>query len=159
MKKLVLPLALLAMAAIITAAMAFDCVRLAADARRRVELADDEMRTHEERLVKLLSGFSQLSPEVQAAIVSHQEAHSRSARHDAYEELVIRFRQTMSDKVDPTNPLERPFMDDVAGAINRREIAQDQFAAELTAYQRFLKSWRGAVARLFSATAREDGAS
>jgi hypothetical protein len=62
----------------------------------------------------------------------------------------------MSASVDPTNPLDRKFMDDIAGAINRREIAEKPFEDEWAAYQEFLNSLRGRVARGFSPQARGD---
>ena len=150
MKKLIIPIALLAMAALIGAAMAWDCVRLANDARERVELADQELAKHEQRLVKTLSGSAERSPEVDTALKDYAVAWDLEPRHVAYDKLVASFQQTMSEKIDPTNPLQRKFMDDVAGAINRREIAEKQFDVEWTAYQEFMKSRRGKVAEFFS---------
>jgi len=155
-KSLVLPLALLAMAALLAAAFAVDCVRLAAEARHRVALADAELAKHERRLAKLLGDSPRVTPEVQAAIAAHEEAADMRARHSAYERLVTSFRQTMVAEVDPTNPLERKFMDDVAGAINRREIAEKPFNNEWAAYQSFLRGRLGSVARWFSSPARAD---
>ena len=74
MKKLVLPLAILAMVLLLGAAVAWDCVRFAADARHRVELADEEMQKQETRLVKLLAGFAKTPPEVQSAVAAYQGA-------------------------------------------------------------------------------------
>lgn len=149
-KQLILPLALLAMAAFIGAAMAWDCVRLANNARERVELADQELAKHEQRLVKILSGSAERSPEVYAALENYSAAWDLKPRHEAYDKLVATFQQTMAGKVDSTNPLERKFMDDIAGAINRREIAEREFDVEWQAYQEFLNSRRGAVAVFFS---------
>ena len=156
MKKIVLPLAVLAMLGLIGAAVALDCLRLAADARGRAELADEEMHKHELRLVTLLAGFEPLSPEVQATIAAYRQAENSAARRGAYAQVVTSFRQTMSGKVDPTNSLDRKFMDDVVGAINRREIAQKSYDDEEAAYQAFLSGRRGGVARKFSARARLD---
>ncbi|MCP6725939.1 hypothetical protein NL526_28170, partial [Klebsiella pneumoniae] len=61
-----------------------------------------------------------------------------------------------STSVDPTNPLDRKFMDDVAGAINRREIAEKSFDEEWAAYQEFLNGSLGRIARWFSSQARVD---
>ena len=149
MKRLVLPLAVLVMIGAIGAAFALDCVRLASDARGRVQLADEEMHKHELRLVALLRGSARLSPEVQTVVTAYQAAHNPRARREAYEQLVAQFRQTMSDKVDPTNPLDRKFMDDIAGAINRREVAQKQYDDEFAAYKSFDDGLRGGVARRF----------
>jgi len=156
MKKFFVPLAILAMLGLLGAAAAWDCVRLAEDARRRVEMADGDLQKHEQRLARLLTGFPQVSPEVQSAVTAYEAAEGSQARRAAYQQLVASFRQTMASDVDPTNPLERRFMDDVAGAINRREIAEPSYDAEYAAYQEFLRSRRGSVARWFSATVRHD---
>ena len=52
-------------------------------------------------------------------------------------------------EVDPTDPLARKFMDDVAGAINRREVAEGPFNVEEGAYRAYMNSVRGKVARCF----------
>jgi len=144
-----------AMVALIVAALVLDCVRLADGARRRLELADQELAKHEQRLVKLLGGSGKATPEVQQAIAAYEAPAPASKRHDAYEKLVAAFRQTMQVDVDPTDPLGRKFMDDVAGAINRREAAEAPYDVELAAYREYLGSARGAVARRFSSAARD----
>ena len=138
------------MLALIAAAFAYDCVRLAAQARGRVELADGELAKHEQRLVKILAGSPVLSPEVHRAITDYQAQVRLPDRHRSFDELLAAFRQSMQQSVDPTNPLDRKFMDDVAGAINRREIAEAPFEVEMSAYQSYLSGPRGAVARWFS---------
>lgn len=156
MKKLVLPLAILAMGLLLGAAVVADCLRLAADARERVAMADAEIEKHERRLVKLLDGWAAKSPVIVAAIATFEAADGPEARNEAYERLVASYRQTAPTTVDPTNPLDRKFMDDTAGAINRREIAQKPYDDESSAYRQFLASWKGAVARRFSTQARAD---
>jgi len=156
MKKLIIPLAILAMLVLLAAAAAWDCVRLAGDARYRVTVADDEMQKHEQRLVKTLAGFATVPLDVKSAIAEYQVANTPDARHQAYDELVTAFQSSMAGEIDSTNPLSRKFMDDVAGAINRRQIAQKQFDAEFAAYQNFLNSRRGRVARSFSSRASAD---
>jgi hypothetical protein len=156
MKRWIVPLALLAMGGLLAVAVAVDCVRLAADAQHRVQLADAELAKHETRLVKLLAGSKQLSPEVDAALAAYRASKSWPARHAAYEQVVACFRQMPSGGVDPTNPLDRKFMDDTAGAINRREIAEKPFDEEFAAHQAYLNSWRGRIARWFSPTAQAD---
>jgi hypothetical protein len=155
MKKLVLPLGLLVMALVLGAAVAIDCMRLASDARHRVQLADDEMKKHETRLVKLVAGNSKVSPMVEAEVGAYEGAGSTDDRHSYYDSLVASFRKA-SPAIDPTNPLERKFMDDIAGAINRREIAEKQYDEEAAVYQNFLQSWRGKLAQMFSSQARAD---
>jgi hypothetical protein len=150
MKKLILPVALLAMAAFIGVAMIVDCVRLAGDARDRVELADQELAKHETRLVKVLEGSPDQSPEVAAAIKDYTAAWDLKTRHDAYDKLVAAYQSTMAGKGDATNPASRKFMDDANGAINRHEIAEKQFDAEWQEYEAFMNSRRGRVASRLS---------
>ena len=95
------------MVALIAAAFVLDCVRLAAQARQRVDLADRELAKHEQRLVKLLTGSATMPPEVQLAIAAYQAPASPPARHAAYDSLVAAFRQTMETDVDPTNALDQ----------------------------------------------------
>jgi hypothetical protein len=156
MKIHVIAMAMLGMIVLLAAAVAWDSVRMAAEARRRLALADDEMQKHELRLMKLLADSPKVSSEVKAAIGEHQEAASMHARHDAYDKVVRAFRQTMSDAVDPTNPLDRKFMDDIAGAINRRERAEQSYDQESAGYQSALTGFRGHIARLLSPQARAD---
>lgn len=150
MKKYIIPVALLAMACFIGAAMVVDCVRLAGDERDRVDLADQELAKHESRLVKVLEGSPDQSPEVATAIKEYAAAWELKARHAAYDKLVAAYQGTMAGKGDPTNPASRKFMDDANGAINRREIAEKQFDAEWHVYQEFLNSRRGRVASQFT---------
>lgn len=150
MKKFIIPVALLAMAVFVGVAMVVDCVRLAGDARDRVELADQELAKHESRLVKVLEGSPDQSPEVAAALNSYSSAWDRTARHAAYDKLVTAYQSTMSGQGDPTNPASRKFMDDANGAINRREVAEKQFNAEWQAYEQFMNSRRGRVASGFA---------
>lgn len=149
MKKLIIPAALLAMVAFIGAAFALDCVRLASAAHERVELADHEMAKHEARLAKTLEGFNKRTPEVDAALKEYAEKWEIEPRHAAYDKLVASFQKTMAGDIDATNPINRKFMDDVAGAINRRQVAEKQFDEEWQAWQEFLKSGRGKVASEF----------
>ncbi len=156
MKYSLLPLIFLVAFGLLAAAVAVDCVRLASDARSRVRLADDELKKHEDRLATLIAGSPQLSPEVKTALATYRTADDPPARHAAYQQLVTIFRQTMSQTIDATNPLMRKFMDDTAGTINRREIAEKPYEEEYAAYRGYLASWRGRIARMFSPAARAD---
>jgi hypothetical protein len=156
MKIRVIALAILAMIVLFASAVAWDSVRMAAEARRRLALADEDLLKHELRLTKLLVDSPNVSSEVKAAISEHQQAASMHARHDAYNNVVSAFRQTMSEAIDPTNPLDRKFMDDIAGAINRRERAEESYDKEAAGYQSTLVGFRGRIARLLSSQARAD---
>ncbi len=156
MKKSVIFLAIGAMALLLAAAVAWDSLRYVASARERVAMADAEMQKNEERLAKLLAGSQQVSPEVKAALSEHEAAEGRPARHAAYDKLVASFRQTMQSAVDPTDPLGRRFMDDIAGAINRREVVEKQYDSEWAAYREALGEFRGQVARAISRQAMKD---
>jgi hypothetical protein len=156
MKIRVIALAIFGMIVLLASAVAFDSMRMAAEARRRLELADEELQKHEMRLMKLLADSPKASAEVKDAVGKHQAAASMHARHDAYERVVSAFRQTMSDTIDPTNPLDRKYMDDLAGAINRRERAEQSYDQESARYQSSLVGLRGRIARTLSSQAKAD---
>ncbi len=156
MKRYLLLLILFSAFALLAVAIVVDCVRLAGDARGRVQMADGELWKHEERLVTLLAASPQVTPQVKDAIAAYRAANDLTPRHAAYQQVVASFRQTMNAAADATNPLDRKFMDDTAGAINRREIAEQPFEDESAAYRAYLGSWRGAVGRFFSSTAQTD---
>ncbi len=149
-KRYLVAAAVVALLALNVGAVALDCVRLAAQARARVDFADQEVAKHEQRLVKLLGSSSAVTPEVKSAIAEYQSAAAPTARRAAYDALVAAFRQSMQAAVDPTNALDRKFMDDVAGAINRREVAMPVYEEEQAAYQAYLATTRGAIAQWFS---------
>lgn len=158
MKKLVIPGAVVAMLLLLSGAFALDCLRYAANARQRVALADDEMRKHERRLVGLLSSGQGTTLEVQAALSAYSEAAgSMQNRHAAYRKLAALALSSTSGTADPNDPLARKRMDDIAGAINRRDVADKQYEVEATAYQQFLGGFMGSVAKVFSSQARADG--
>jgi hypothetical protein len=155
MKRLIVPLVLLAMGGVLAVAVAVDCARLAADYQYRVGLADAELRKHEQRFVGLVDGRSGKSAAITADIGEFRSAGDPAARHAAYERLVTSFRQSALE-FDATNPVDRKFMDETTGAMNRRDVAEKPYDEEWAAYQRFLGTWRGGVARWFSSNARAD---
>jgi hypothetical protein len=63
------------------------------------------------------------------------------------------FQKTMAGKLDPTNPLDRKFSDDVVGAQNRRKVAMEAYDEESAAYQEFLTRFRGRIAKMLSSQA------
>jgi len=156
MKRNLLPMMFLSAFALLAMAIAVDCVRIAGDYQERVALADAELSKQETRLVNLLEASPQVTPEVTAAIASYRDAQDWPARHEAFEALAASVQQTMAGKLDATNPLDRKVMDDVAGAINRRQVAEKPFDEQEAAYQAYLASWRGQIAQWFSSSARAD---
>jgi hypothetical protein len=159
MKRNLLPLMFFGAFALLAIAIAVDCVRIASDLQSRVALADAELIKHETRLARLLDASSQATPEVKQAIANYRSAKNWQTRHEAYEALASSFQQSMADKLDATNPLDRKFMDDAAGAINRRQVAEKPFDEEDSAYQAYLASWRGQIAQWFLPTARSNAKS
>jgi hypothetical protein len=150
MRKLIVPLALLAMGALLAVAVAIDCVRLARDAYHRVELADAEMAKYEIRLVKQIEGRPKIAQEVQPSIEKVKSSHDRKERIAAYDSVMAVFRNSASAELDPNNILDRKFTDEAAGAMNRRDVAQKRYDEELAAYDAYMNSWRGKIARIFS---------
>ncbi len=158
MKKLVIPGVVVAMLLLLSSAFVLDCLRYAASARQRVALADEEMRKHEQRLVGLLSSGQGASPELQSALSAYNEAAgSMQNRHAAYRKLAAFALSSAGGKADPNDTLARTRMDNIAGAINRRDVAEKQYAVEAAEYQKFLGSFLGRVAQIFSPQARANG--
>jgi|RhiMethySRZTD1v2_1073278.scaffolds.fasta_scaffold354108_3 DNA-binding SARP family transcriptional activator len=156
MKKLALPIAIVAMMLLIGAAYTWDSVRAASAARHRVDLADQELQKQEQRLVKLLSENPKTNADMQTVMAEYKNAGSADVRRHAYEQLASAVKTSMSTKFDPTNPAERSMMDNILGAINRHEVAQKMYEEESAAYQAFLASFRGSLSKTFSSSARRD---
>ena len=147
--------AVVALAALNVAAFCVDCVRLADAAAARVALGDSDMEKQEARLAKLLTSDANVSGATKEAVAAWQKAVSqedRTARQAAYDKLVAAARSAVAP--NPTDPLERKFADDVAGAINRRQVAEKPYEDEQAAYDAFLKTFRGRVAKWFAPPAR-----
>ena len=142
--------------ALVAAGFAVDSYRLASAARAQVRLADVDLARHEQRLAKLLGDFATVTPEVRASIAAYEGADAPAARRDAYAAMVGAFRRTMADNVDPDNPLNRRFMDDVAGTINRHEVAEEPYERIWGEYQLTLAGIRGAIARTLSSEFAQD---
>jgi len=87
---------------------------------------------------------------VDAAIAAYRGAADAPERHEAWGKLVASCRGTIVPRLDPTHPLDRKLMDDIAGAINRREVAEEAYAVELGEYRELAKGLRGRVAARFS---------
>jgi hypothetical protein len=67
----------------------------------------------------------------------------RRRTYDAARALVLH-------EVEPTNPLARRFADDVAGAFNRREVAERHYRDVLAACDELSESIRGRIGRRVS---------
>lgn len=150
MKKLVIPLVLLAMLLLLATAFCWDSVRYANAARARVFLADDDVRKQGTRLVKILSDSGKTTEEVRAAITAYQAAPNPHARQEKFEWIVDAFQKTMAGSLDATAPLDRKLSDEILGAMNRRRVAMKAYDEEMKAYQGILSGVRGRIAGLFS---------
>jgi len=148
-KYIVLPLAILAMIALVAVAFAWDCVRLDHQATERLALANEELTKPALRLVEALDGLPEVPGDVVAAIATYRAAQTREVRHEAYAGLEATIERSLVTTLDATNPVSRRVMDEVAGAINRRSIAEKTYAEELAQYQTWQRSFRGRVASIF----------
>lgn len=153
MKRLVIPIGLLAMAVVVAVAFVWDCVRIDGDHREQVALADADLQRNEDRLVQALRGLGEPSPALQVAIDAHASAKSRDARHTAYGRLRAEAEQALTQVKDPNQPAARKVIDDVSGAINRRRVAEQAYQQSVAALDQWRGTFRGATARRFH---RED---
>jgi len=133
-----------------TGAWAWDCARLVRVADDAVAEADREVRRHEERLLSALAGFDDDAPELRHAAAAYRDAHGGVARRRAYGDVVAAARRVLLARNDPTDPLARRFADDVAGALNRRDVADRHFDEVVAACRALSGSFRGRLGRRVS---------
>lgn len=138
MRKLILVIAVLVMGAIMAGAFAMDSVRLTLAAREQVANADDALKTAEIRLVRTLSAWGDAPESVKSAIQAYNAATTPEERRGAYDELVAATQQAITSQPPITTT-----KDDIAGAINRRVVAERPFNEVKEEYDRWLKTPRG----------------
>lgn len=138
------------MAVLVAAAFVWDSVRFLSAARHRLNSAESELQQQEDRLVALLSGTPEAPTELVAALAAYRGSETPGARRAAYDELVNVYRKTGPSEIDPAHPLDRKFMDDIAGAINRRDVAKKQLDSECSRFDSAISSFRGRIGRSFS---------
>lgn len=155
MKFIVLPLAIATMLALVAAAFTWDCVRIEHAEAEQLAAHDAELVKNEERLVAAVEGLPDVPAEVTAAIATYRAAQDRDARHAAYATLQAATERSLVTSLDPTNPLARRAMDEVAGAINRRTIAEKSYAEQRAIYTAWQQSFRGRVASSLTRGDRE----
>ncbi len=146
MRKLLLPAGLLAMLAVFGLAFAWDSVRVVSAARQRVVLADSEVRLQEERLVALAAAPPVADAALAEALATYRAAQGVAARRAAYESLWI--AATAAGGATPAEPstAARRWLDDTAGAANRRTIADRHYQEELANFRALVQSLRGSLA-------------
>ena len=138
MRKLILVIAVFVMGGIIVGAFAMDSVRLTLAARERVADADEALKTAEIRLVRTLSAWGDAPESVKSAIQAYQAAKTPEERRGAYDGLVAATQQAITSQ-----PPIATTKDDIAGAINRRVVAERPFNEVKEEYDRWLKTTRG----------------
>lgn len=138
------------MSGLVAGAFIWDCVRLDRQFSAQLDAVDGEMLKHEDRLITAVQGMPQVPNDVNAAIENYRAAQGRENRHAAYAALKATTERSLTTLLDPTNPLSRRVMDDVAGAINRRTVAEKPYADAVSDYQRWQNTFRGRVASNFT---------
>lgn len=131
----------------ISGAIFVDCRRLVAAAEADAERVDAELRTYEEKYV---SSVRSITGE-DSALVSAMEAYNQSTsdplekRRGAFEDLIAASSSALSRKGVPAAPLERRLADELAGALNRRAIAEKRYDEARGALRDMCASWRGTI--------------
>ena len=154
--QVVLPIALLAMSAIIAAAFSIDCVRVADQAGERAQVADRELKDLEQRTIDLLKKDTDLPPGLRERLNENRQYYDGddpdqdiAARHAWFESLAGRMFPV---EVDPTGTASGPARhrnDQIAGLVNRWRIARAAYIEERAQYDRLLHSFRGQTALQF----------
>lgn len=153
---LVLTPALGLMAALVAGAFALDSVRAERARQAEVDQLDTDLAAQEKRLLAALDRLAELPRPVTQARVAYQAATNRDDRQARYTELATMVQREVMPSLDVNQPADRLALDELAGAINRREVVSrrwDELAAEYRAWQATLRGrW---AARLGAAPHRE----
>ena len=144
MRKLLLVLGVLFLAGIMAGAFAIDSVRLTMKMRDEVNAADEAMKVAETRLVRTLSGWPEAPAPIKAALQTYAEKNKPEERREAYDSLVAATQQVIQSS-DPAQHPPQTLKDDIAGAINRRAVAERPFREVESEYQSWLKTFRGRI--------------
>lgn len=119
-------------------ALALDSVRALRRARVDLAAADRELRLHEERLVSILNGSPDVGERVHAATAAWTQAQARTARHATYRALATTARDIAT--------IEGRLGDQIAGALNRHDIAQRRYDDAEALCQSLASTSRGHLA-------------
>jgi hypothetical protein len=127
-----------AFALCLAVALALDSVRALRGARSDLAEADRELRLHEERLVSIMDGVPDAGQAVHAATAAWARAEDRTARHAAYRTLATTARHVAA--------IEGRLGDQIAGALNRHDIAQRRYDDAEALCQSLASTSRGHLA-------------
>ncbi len=144
MRRLVIPLAILLMAGMLTVSFAIDCANLTLQSGKVVEQVDEELRKHEERLIHALEGWANPPADMRPAIDAYRQTTDWRERHSAYLDLVAAVTRGLA-----THPPLPAVADTAQGAINRREVAQKSLQGIFDEHRRWLLTTRGKVGERF----------
>ena len=144
MRKLLLVLGVLVLAAIMAGAFVMDSVGLTMNIHDEVNAADEAMKVAETRLVRTLSGWPEAPASIKSALQMYAEKSSREDRREAYDSLVAVTQQALQSS-DPAQHPPQALKDDIAGAINRRAVAERPYREVESEYQAWGKTLRGRI--------------
>ena len=124
-------------------------------AAEAVEQADAEVKVQEERLLYLSSSIPEAGSQLEVLLKEYRDARSRPIRREAYQKIVSLLQKVFLSAADPSNPLRRRMLDELMGAVNRREISERRYSEAIADYQRFVGSFRGKLALTVSGGSKD----
>ncbi|MBX7166158.1 MAG: hypothetical protein K1X74_07395 [Pirellulales bacterium] len=149
MSRLIVLAGIVGMIALVAAAFCWDCVRLESGYRRFAARADEQVAKHEQRLIAAVEGWPNLPADVVAALAAYRAAADSAERREAFAALAIATDKSLLATLDATNPAARRVIDEVHGAINRRNVVLKEIGGSLEEHARWSESFRSSVARMF----------
>ncbi len=133
---------------LLLAAFAWDSSTMLAHAYDEVNSVDKEISRQEHRYLESLKGLTP-NVEISNLISSYEAAQSPTERSERFETLNSEVNKQIVTSLDPTNPIKRPLLDELVGALNRRKIARAELTARADRYNQLSQGFRGRIARSF----------
>lgn len=135
-------------------ALCFDSASEIQAVRSQLETVDTELKLHEERYLREISSFPNIPGELTESIQRYRTTDTISARHRLFNDLTTQAQRFLLGRDPSSNQLERKMLDEMAGALNRRQIAERHFQEALQECKRVQSSWRGTLGGVFSGGAQ-----
>lgn len=130
-------------------AFCFDSANAVQSARTQLETVDSELKLQEARYIREISSFPDLPGKVTENIRRYQEAQAISIRHQLFGDLTTEAQKFLLGRDASSNQLQRKILDELSGALNRRQIAERHFQEALRECKQTMSSFRGTIGGVF----------
>ena len=138
-------------AALVVGAMAWDATRTTSDALARVRNVDSELKKQETRFIVTLDRAPSKDSELVAALKAYERAADIGSRHKVFQDVVSAAHRKLIPALSSVDTAQRKVLDDLLGAVNRRDIAYKMYSDELNECEKTIQSAKGGIGGLIGA--------